>query len=342
MFRRLRAHRRTIAGAGPQQPEATILGLEDSRFSDLYHFLLTESWPVLLAGIVIIFVAVNSVFAIVYMLDKGVENARPGSFADAFFFSVQTMATIGYGKMDPDTFLAEVMMSIEALTGLVGLAMVTGLVFAKFSRPTARVRFSRVAIVSNRDGIPSLQFRMANMRANRIVDVSATVVFARQEKTLEGEEMRRFYDLKLQRDRNSLFIYSWTAIHPILRIRPLMVSRRKRCKRRVPRLSFRCWDWMRPSRRRSTLATAIGRATSYGASVSSTSWNAGPTAPSRLTTPISTMWSRAPWRSRMNPPPAASPRNECHGLASLRADYCDHYLRMRIVLAALSGDGGID
>ncbi len=159
MFRRLRAHRRTIAGAGPQQPEATILGLEDSRFSDLYHFLLTESWPVLLAGIVIIFVAVNSVFAIVYMLDKGVENARPGSFADAFFFSVQTMATIGYGKMDPDTFLAEVMMSIEALTGLVGLAMVTGLVFAKFSRPTARVRFSRVAIVSNRDGIPSLAHR---------------------------------------------------------------------------------------------------------------------------------------------------------------------------------------
>ena len=131
------------------------------------------------------------------------------------------MATIGYGKMDPDTFLAEVMMSIEALTGLVGLAMVTGLVFAKFSRPTARVRFSRVAIVSNRDGIPSLQFRMANMRANRIVDVSATVVFARQEKTLEGEEMRRFYDLKLQRDRNSLFIYSWTAIHPIAEDSPI-------------------------------------------------------------------------------------------------------------------------
>ena len=213
MFNRTRTRRRTIAGASPTQPGATILGLEDSRLSDLYHFLLTESWPVLLAGIVLIFVVVNSIFAMVYMLDKGVENARPGSFADAFFFSVQTMATIGYGKMDPDTFLAEVMMSIEALTGLVGLAVVTGLVFAKFSRPTARVRFSRVAIVSNRDGVPSLQFRLANMRANRIVDASARVVFARQERTLEGEEMRRFYDLKLQRDRNSLFIYSWTVIH---------------------------------------------------------------------------------------------------------------------------------
>ncbi len=221
MFNRTRTRRRTIAGAGPTQPGATILGLEDSRLSDLYHFLLTESWPVLLAGIVLIFVVVNAIFAVVYMLDKGVENARPGSFSDAFFFSVQTMATIGYGKMDPDTFLAEVMMSIEALTGLVGLAVVTGLVFAKFSRPTARVRFSRVAIVSNRDGVPSLQFRLANMRANRIVDASARVVFARQERTLEGEEMRRFYDLKLQRDRNSLFIYSWTVIHAIAEDSPI-------------------------------------------------------------------------------------------------------------------------
>jgi len=106
-------------------------------------------------------------------------------------------------------------------TGLVGLAMVTGLVFAKFSRPTAKVRFSKVAIVSNRDGIPSLQFRMANMRANRIVDVTASVVFARQERTIEGEEMRRFYDLKLQRDRNAIFIYSWTAIHPITEDSPI-------------------------------------------------------------------------------------------------------------------------
>ncbi len=217
---RPRNNRKIITSAEPSQP-ASILGLEDSRLSDLYHFLLTESWPTLLAGIVLMFVLVNAIFAVVYLLDKGIENARTGSFADAFFFSVQTMATIGYGKMEPDTFLAEVMMSIEALTGLIGLAMVTGLVFAKFSRPSARVRFSRVAIVSNRDGIPSLQFRMANMRANRIVDASARVIFGRQERTLEGEEMRRFYDLKLQRDRNAMFVYSWTAIHPITDDSPL-------------------------------------------------------------------------------------------------------------------------
>ena len=124
-------------------------------------------------------------------------------------------------RWSPDSVLANIMVSVEALIGLIGLAMVTGLVFAKFSRPTARVRFSRVAIVSNRDGIPSLQFRMANLRANRIVDASARVVFARQERTLEGEEMRRFYDLKLQRDRNALFVYSWTAIHPITEDSPI-------------------------------------------------------------------------------------------------------------------------
>jgi len=216
-----RSRRKTIASAGPLQPEATILGLDDSRLSDLYHLLLTESWPTLLAGIVLIFATINSVFAIIYMLVHGIENARPGSFGDAFFFSVQTMATIGYGKMSPDSVVANIMVSFEALIGLVGLAMTTGLVFAKFSRPTARVRFSRVAIVSNRDGVPSLQFRMANLRANRIVDASARVVFGRQERTLEGEEMRRFYDLKLQRDRNSMFIYSWTAIHPITEDSPI-------------------------------------------------------------------------------------------------------------------------
>ncbi|HLI78536.1 MAG TPA: ion channel [Candidatus Binataceae bacterium] len=218
---RPRNHRRIIRSAGPTDPDTTILGLDDSGLGDLYHFLMRESWTALLAAVVLIFILINTIFAIAYMLVHGIENARPGSFSDAFFFSVQTMATIGYGQLVPTSFAANVLVSIEAFIGLLALAIMTGLIFAKFSRPSARVRFSKVAIVSNRDGIPSLQFRMANMRANRIVDVSARVVFARQEKTLEGEEMRRFYDLKLQRDRNSLFIYSWTAIHPITEDSPM-------------------------------------------------------------------------------------------------------------------------
>src|SRR5271166_2697818 len=113
-----RNRRKTIASAGPLQPEATILGIEDSRFSDLYHFLLTESWPALLGAIATVFIVLNAIFAVIYMLDRGIENARPGSFSDAFFFSVQTMATIGYGQMVPNSLGANILVSVEALVGL--------------------------------------------------------------------------------------------------------------------------------------------------------------------------------------------------------------------------------
>jgi inward rectifier potassium channel len=191
--------------------------LEDGEryFADVYHHLLTSSWPALLLQIAGAFAVANAIFALGYLLDGGIANARPGSFADVFFFSVETMATIGYGQMSPVTFVARVLMSIEALTGLIGLALVTGMIFAKFSRPTARVRFSRVAVISKRDGVPSLMFRMANVRANQIVEAQIHVVLARQEFTVEGEEVRRFHDLSLSRHRNAIFGFSWTAIHPI-------------------------------------------------------------------------------------------------------------------------------
>ncbi len=191
--------------------------LEDGEryFADVYHHLLTSSWLALLLQIAGAFAVANAIFALGYLLDGGIANARPGSFADVFFFSVETMATIGYGQMSPVTFVAHVLMSIEALTGLIGLALVTGMIFAKFSRPTARVRFSRVAVISKRDGVPSLMFRMANVRANQIVEAQIHVVLARQEFTVEGEEVRRFHDLSLSRYRNAIFGFSWTAIHPI-------------------------------------------------------------------------------------------------------------------------------
>ena len=188
---------------------------------DLYHHLLTASWPALIAIIAGAFVVANLLFATGYYLDGGIENARSGSFLDMFFFSVQTMATIGYGKMEPASLISNVLVSIEALCGLLGLAVVTGLVFSKFSRPTARVRFSRYAIVAPRDGVPSLMFRMANLRANRIVEGEIHVVLARQEETLEGDSVRRFYDLTMSRSRSSLFMLTWTAIHPLVKNSPL-------------------------------------------------------------------------------------------------------------------------
>ncbi|HVN90558.1 MAG TPA: ion channel [Candidatus Binataceae bacterium] len=186
----------------------------DGIFTDLYLYLMTCSWTLLLIQIAGTFFLANVLFALAYYCDGGIENAH--SFADHYFFSVETMATVGYGRMSPTTFLAHLLMSFEALSGLLGFAVVTGLIFAKFSRPTARIRFSRYAVIAQRDGVPSLMFRMANVRANQIVEAQIHLVFSRMEKTIEGESWRRFYDLDVVRSRNAIFAYSWTVVHQIL------------------------------------------------------------------------------------------------------------------------------
>jgi inward rectifier potassium channel len=200
--------------ASPPEPLQSA-ALDDRLFTDFYLNLLTASWPALLLQIVGAFVVINIIFALGYYLDGGIENARPNHFSDYFFFSVETIATIGYGKLAPTDLFSHILMSIEAVAGLINFALITGLIFAKFSRPTARVRFSRSAVISKRDGVPSLMFRMANVRDSNIVEAHIHVVFARDEHTREGEYVRRFYDLNLTRYRNAIFQYSWTAVHPI-------------------------------------------------------------------------------------------------------------------------------
>jgi inward rectifier potassium channel len=189
---------------------------------DAYHYLLDASWLKLIVILIGLYLTANTLFAIAYLAQPGsIENARPGSFADTFFFSVQTMATIGYGKLLPNTAYANLLVVLETSTGIIGLAMLTGLIFAKFSRPTARVLFSERAIVTIRDGMPCLMFRMANSRATGIVEADARVVLARTENTLEGESVRRFHDLELSRTRNSIFALTWTVIHWITETSPL-------------------------------------------------------------------------------------------------------------------------
>jgi inward rectifier potassium channel len=204
----------TIIFPGRQKPSASP-ELGERYFLDLYHHLLTSSWPSLLLQILVAFIVLNTLFALAYLFNGGIDNARPGNFGDVFFFSVETMATIGYGRLSPITLPANILMSLEALIGLMGLAMMTGLIFAKFSRPSARVRYSHYAVVSMRDDVLSLMFRMANMRSSQIVEATVHVVFARQEQTAEGESVRRFYDLRLTRYRNAIFSFSWTVVHPI-------------------------------------------------------------------------------------------------------------------------------
>src|SRR4029450_8162738 len=160
---------------------------------DAYHFLLDASWPTLLGILLSLYVAGNALFAAAYLLEPGaIENARPGSFADAFFFSIQTMATIGYGKLAPGTTYANLLVVLETSTGVRGLAMLTGLICAKFSRPTARVLFSRHAIIPLRDGRPSLVLRMANAWATGIVEAEAHLVLARWGQARGGETVGAF------------------------------------------------------------------------------------------------------------------------------------------------------
>ncbi len=219
---------------GGRQKEKDIVSVEsvtprdpserESPFADVYHHLLTSSWPSLLLQISGGFFVLNILFGAGYYLAGGIANVRKGSFADVFFFSVETMATIGYGRLVPTTMAAHILMSFEALTGLLGLALVTGLMFAKFSRPSARVRFSRYAVISKRDGVPSLMFRMANVRTNHIVEAQVHILLARSETTAEGEDVWRFHDLELSRYRNGTFRHSWTVIHPIRPGSPLYAS----------------------------------------------------------------------------------------------------------------------
>jgi inward rectifier potassium channel len=197
-------------------------GLSRHITSDLYHLLLTASWPKLFALLAGVYATANALFALLYMLDPGgLENARAGSFLDHFFFSVQTMATIGYGKMAPRSTYANALVAVEALGGLLGMAMATGLMFAKFSRPTARVMFSKALLVTTRDGVPSLVLRLANQRTNQIVEASLRLILLRDEVTKEGDRLRRLHELKLVRSNSPAFAISWTAIHLITPDSPL-------------------------------------------------------------------------------------------------------------------------
>uniref|UniRef100_B8HUK5 K channel inward rectifier conserved region 2 domain protein n=1 Tax=Cyanothece sp. (strain PCC 7425 / ATCC 29141) TaxID=395961 RepID=B8HUK5_CYAP4 len=191
-----------------------------SSWTDIYHFLLTITWPQFIALITLGYGGMNAFFALLYRLQPN-AIANADSFWDAFFFSVQTIGTIGYGVMSPQTFYANVLVTIETLVGLLGLTIATGLMFARFSRPTARVLFSAVAVVTTYNGVPTLMFRMANQRRNQILEAQVRVSLLLDEISQEGHLMRRFYDLPLIRSQSQFFTLSWTAMHPITETSPL-------------------------------------------------------------------------------------------------------------------------
>lgn len=201
-------------------------GLDFWSSLSAYHWLLNMSWTrffLLISGAYFI---ANSFFAWLYTLcGPGALTRAAGPpleprYLEAFFFSVETLSTIGFGNIVPVTTTANVIVMLEAMCGLLGFALVTGIMFARFAKPTARIVFSRKAVIAPYHGISGFEFRIANARSSQIVDLEAKVTFSRFEER-NGNMMRQYYPLELERSTVAFFPLSWTIVHPIDESSPL-------------------------------------------------------------------------------------------------------------------------
>lgn len=189
---------------------------------DPYHLILTVPWIGFGVIVGIGYFIINAVFALLYLVGgNNLSNARPGSFSDAFFFSVQTFATIGYGSIYPQTTYANFVVVLEALTALLAVAIITGLSFARFTKPTARIVFSKVAVIAPHNNLPTLMFRMSNKRLNEILDAQLRVYLLQDSLTSEGKYVYQIQELKLLQERAPTLTLTWTAMHPIAKDSPL-------------------------------------------------------------------------------------------------------------------------
>jgi inward rectifier potassium channel len=193
-------------------------GLSTGFWSDLYHRSMTVYWPVFFGSAAFIFVLLNTVYAFLYWLgDTPIANISPDLPVplSLFYFSIETLATVGYGDMHPQTNYGHIIATIEIFTGMSFLAVMTGLIFARFSRPKARVVFADHPVVTTYQGKPTLMIRIANARHNTISQATAQLWLFRLEHTKEREEFRRYYELKLDRREHPMFSLSWTLLHVI-------------------------------------------------------------------------------------------------------------------------------
>jgi inward rectifier potassium channel len=212
---------RTMSRAG--RLDIKRIAHERSGFRDLYHFLMKISWPRLLLFFTTKYLLINLAFASAYYVGGDVLRGATGplTFLDCFFFSIQTFSTIGYGSLSPVGLYANMLVTLEALVGMLAVSVTTGLIFAKFSRPTARIQFSDNMVIRPFDGKPTLMLRIANLRQNQIIEARAHLTFIRTMINEEGEQMRRFFDLDLVRAASPLLSISWTLMHVIDESSPL-------------------------------------------------------------------------------------------------------------------------
>jgi inward rectifier potassium channel len=205
-----------------------IHGLPRPIWHDLYHLFMTVRWPVLFMAFGLFFCAINLLFACVYAVRPGdIANLDPPGYWGLFFFSAETFATVGYGDMHPRTPFSHVIATLENFVGLTSLAVITGMMFARFSRPTARILFARHGVIRPFDGASTLILRVANARANIIMEASASLRLIREDITVEGMRIRRIYDLPLRRSQQPAFLFGWNLLHVIDAASPLAGANRE-------------------------------------------------------------------------------------------------------------------
>jgi len=198
------------------------LGVSRFDFRDPYHLAVSLPWPAFIAAMIGCWLAINLVFALLYVLSPGdVANAQPWSFSDVFFFSVETLATVGYGVMAPATLYGHIVSAAEIVTGTAVTAIVTGLLFVRFSRPKAKIIFADNVVVTTRNGKPTLMLRLAGGRVSIMTGASARLFVLLEEKTSEGSYFRRVHDLPLVQSFLPIFVMPWIMLHIIDETSPL-------------------------------------------------------------------------------------------------------------------------
>jgi inward rectifier potassium channel len=183
---------------------------------DPYHFIATMSWPMFFLCLVVSELLINSGFALLYIAVPGsIANVPAGSFIDAFFFSIETLATVGYGTMVPATRYGHVISAVEIICGVVYTAVVTGVIFIRFSKPKAKIVYAERPVVANHNGVPTLMIRIANGRTHMLADASVRLNALMMESTPEGQDFRRMHGLDLSLSHFPVFALTWTLMHKI-------------------------------------------------------------------------------------------------------------------------------
>lgn len=201
-------------------PNIERTGLPWFKFDDTYTRLVTMSWPRFFMVILITYLIVNTLFAVAYNL-IGIESLDGAKgitlrdqFFDAFFFSAQTISTVGYGHISPQGFITSVLAAFESMLGLLAFALATGLLYGRFSRPTSKVSFSKKMVIAPYQDQKGLMCRLVNLRKNSLIDLEVQMIITFNEH-VEGKLKRSFYPMELERSKISVLSLNWTLVHPI-------------------------------------------------------------------------------------------------------------------------------